>query len=242
MKSLWDLVRYLNKYIDTAAPWTLFKNQDLIRLGTVIYVILEGMRKVAVHLWPVMPSTSETMLAQLGVKFSLEGADLEAETSSWFGLAPGTAVAERSNLFPRQDLESRGERPAVSRKVKTPKEAESGPKIEMACPECIEFEDFAKVDLRVGTVLAVEQHPEADRLLILKVDTGEEDLRQVVAGIAEHWSPEALLGRQVVVVANLKPRKLRGQVSQGMVLALKQEGGMQLLVPSAIVKNGSKVS
>lgn len=94
----------------------------------------------------------------------------------------------------------------------------------------------------MGTVLAVEQHPEADRLLILKVDTGEEDLRQVVAGIAEHWSPEALLGRQVVVVANLKPRKLRGQVSQGMVLALKQEGGMQLLVPSAIVKNGSKVS
>lgn len=121
MKSLWDLVRYLNKYIDTAAPWTLFKNQDLIRLGTVIYVILEGMRKVAVHLWPVMPSTSETMLAQLGVKFSLEGADLEAETSSWFGLAPGTAVAERSNLFPRQDLESRGKGPLCPGRSRRPR-------------------------------------------------------------------------------------------------------------------------
>ncbi|MGE4441919.1 MAG: methionine--tRNA ligase, partial [Desulfomicrobium sp.] len=79
LKSLWELVRHLNKYIDSSAPWALYKNKDMNRLGTVIYVILEGMRKVAVHLWPVMPSTSETMLAQLGAKFSLEGTDLEAE-------------------------------------------------------------------------------------------------------------------------------------------------------------------
>ena len=242
LKSLWELIRHLNKYIDSSAPWTLYKNGDMNRLGTVIYVILEGMRKVALHLWPVMPSTSETMLTQLGIKFALEGVDLDAETSSWFGLAPGTAVAERSNLFPRQDLEPREEKSAEPKKAKAPKEAKPGPKIEMACPECIEFEDFAKVDLRVGTVLEVAPHPEADRLLVLKVDAGEESPRQVVAGIAEFWKPEDLVGRQVVVVFNLKPRKLRGMVSQGMVLAVKKEGGLALLGPSSGVVNGSKVS
>ena len=242
MRSLWELVRHLNKYIDSSAPWTLFKSGDLNRLGTVMYVILEGMRKVAVHLWPVMPTTSETMLLQLGVKFGLEGVDLEAEITSWFGLAPGTLVAERSNLFPRQDLAPREEKPAEPKKVKAPKDSKSEPKIEMACPECIEFEDFAKVDLRVGTVLSAEPHPEADRLLVLKVDAGEENPRQVVAGIAEFWKPQELIGRQVVVVANLKPRKLRGSVSQGMVLAVKKEGGLALLGPSCEVANGSKAS
>jgi methionyl-tRNA synthetase len=240
LKSLWELVRHLNKYIDSSAPWTLYKNKDLSRLGTVIYVILEGMRKVAVHLWPVMPSTSETMLIQLGTKFSLEGTDLEAETSSWFGLAPGTPVAERSNLFPRQDLAPKEEKAAETKKAK-PEKAPAA-KIDMACPDCIEFEDFAKVDLRVGTVLEATPHPEADRLLVLKIDAGEDSPRQVVAGIAEFFSPEELVGRQVVVVFNLKPRKLRGMVSQGMVLAVKKEGGLALLGPSSEVANGGKVS
>jgi methionyl-tRNA synthetase len=242
LKSLWELVRHLNKYIDSSAPWTLYKNKDMNRLGTVLYVILEGMRKVAVHLWPVMPSTSETMLTQLGVKFSIEGTDLEAETSSWFGLAPGTPVAERSNLFPRQDLEQREEKAAEPKKAKPAKDSKPEAKIEMACPDCIEFEDFAKVDLRVGTVLEATPHPEADRLLVLKIDTADETPRQVVAGIAEFFKPEELVGRQVVVVANLKPRKLRGLVSQGMVLAVKKEGGLALLGPSSEVSNGGKVS
>jgi methionyl-tRNA synthetase len=242
LKSLWELVRHLNKYIDSSAPWTLYKNKDMNRLGTVLYVILEGMRKVAVHLWPVMPSTSETMLAQLGVKFSVEGTDLESEISSWFGLAPGTPVAERSNLFPRQDLEQREEKAAEPKKAKPAKEPKPETKIEMACPDCIEFEDFAKVDLRVGTVLEATPHPEADRLLVLKIDTAEETPRQVVAGIAEFFKPEELVGRQVVVVANLKPRKLRGLVSQGMVLAVKKEGGLALLGPSSEVAKGGKVS
>jgi methionyl-tRNA synthetase len=238
LKSLWELIRHLNKYIDSTAPWTLYKNRDMGRLGTVMYVILEGMRKVAMHLWPVMPETSETMLSQLGVKFSLEGADLETEASSWFGLAPGTRVAERSNLFPRQDLEAKAEKVQESKKAKTGKDSKAA----MACPECIEFEDFAKVELRVATVLEAAPHPEADRLLLLKVDAGEESPRQVVAGIAEFWKPEELVGRQVVVVFNLKPRKLRGEVSQGMILAVKKEGGLALLGPSSDVVNGSRVS
>lgn len=239
LRSLWELVRHLNKYIDTSAPWTLYKERDMLRLGTVLYVILEGLRKLAMHLWPVMPSSSETMLAQLGQKFDLEAVELEAETSSWFGLAPGTAVAERSNLFPRQDA------------VSTPKETPSPPKtvvkeskntVPPAALPNIEYEDFARLDLRVGTVVTATAHPEADRLLVLTLDCGENMPRQVVAGIAESWAPEALIGRQVVVVANLKPRKLRGLVSQGMVLAVKQADDLALLGPSTAVENGSKVS
>lgn len=229
LRSLWDLIRHLNKYIDSAAPWTLYKNGDSTRLGTVMYVVLEGMRKVALHLWPVMPSASEAMLAQLGVKFSLDDADLEGEASSWFGLPPGTAVAEKSNLFPRQ------EKDAI--KIQPSPEATAP-----ADTPLIEFEDFARIDLRVGTVLAAKAHPAADRLLVLEIDAGEEEPRQIVAGLAEFWKPEELAGRQVVMVANLKPRKLRGVVSQGMVLAVKQENGLQLLTPTGRVANGGKVS
>lgn len=243
IKSLWELIRFLNKYIDSSAPWTLYKNQNLVRLGTVLYVILEGMRKIAVHLWPIMPSTAETMLNQLGGAFDLAGVDLEAEVTSWFGLQPGTMVADRSNLFPRQDLEPKAEKPVEPKKAKEPKAPkEQAPQPVLACPQCIEFEDFAKVDLRVATVLSVDKHPEADRLLILKLDAGEDMPRQVVSGIAEFWTPEDLVGRQVVVVANLKPRKLRGQVSQGMILAVKKDGGLALLGPSSEVASGGKVS
>jgi methionyl-tRNA synthetase len=242
LKSLWDLIRHLNKYIDSTAPWTLYKNQDLIRLGTVIYIVLEGLRKVAVHLWPIMPTVSEVMHEQLGTKFILENVDLETEMASWYGLVPGTIVANQSNLFPRQELEKPEDKPKTPSKPKTAPKPPAPSQPDMACPECIDFEDFTKIDLRVGTVISVEPHPQADRLLVLKVDTGEDTLRQVVAGIAEFWSPENLVNRQVIVVANLKPRKLRGLVSQGMILAVKQEGGLQLLTPSASVLNGSKVS
>lgn len=242
LKSLWDLIRHLNKYIDSTAPWTLYKNQDLVRLGTVIYIVLEGLRKVATHLWPVMPTISEAMHEQLGTKFILENVDLETEMASWYGLVPGTIVADRSNLFPRQEIEAQEVTTKTPSKVKAAPKPQRPSQPDMACPECIDFEDFAKIDLRVGTVLSVEPHPQADRLLVLKVDTGEDDLRQIVAGIAEFWSPENLTGRQVVVIANLRPRKLRGMVSQGMILAVKQEKGVQLLTPSATVINGSKVS
>ncbi|NLY40869.1 MAG: methionine--tRNA ligase [Desulfovibrionales bacterium] len=242
LKSLWDLVRHLNKYIDLSAPWTLYKNQELTRLGTVLYVILEGMRKIALHLWPVMPSTSEAMLAQLGVRFDIQTVDLAAEVSSWYGLVPGTVVAERSNLFPRQDLDLQDTAAPAAKKTKDAPAKPAPAKPADASPQLIEFEDFAKLDLRVGTVMAAEKHPEADRLLVLRIDTGEPELRQVVAGIAEFWSADTLVGRQVVVVANLKPRKLRGLMSQGMVLAVKQDAGLALLGPSAAVPDGSKVS
>lgn len=235
LEGLWELVRGLNKYIDTTAPWTLFKNKEMSRLGTVIYVLLENMRKIAVHLWPVMPEASERMLEQLGIQFDPRKVALRKEPEVWGLLESGITVAKTSNLFPRVELaEPMPPKPGKAKKGKSAEKATS--------EGFIEFEDFQKLDLRVGTVLNVEKHPDADRLLLVRVDVGEDDPRQVVAGLAEFFAPDDLVGRQVVLVANLKPRKLRKQLSQGMILAVKTDKGMELLHPSGEVLPGSKVS
>ena len=238
LEGLWELVRGLNKYIDETAPWTLFKEENTGRLATVIYVLLENMRKIAVHLWPVMPEASEKMLEQLGIAFDPEKVNLPKELDVWGLLESDITVAKTSNLFPRVDLPAEE---APEKPVKKAKKPAKKDKADEPVPE-IEFEDFQKLDLRVGTVKAVEKHPDADRLLLVKVDTGDKDLRQVVAGLADYFQPDDLVGKQVVVVANLKPRKLRKQLSQGMVLAVKTDKGMELLTPSGEVAPGSKVS
>lgn len=241
LEGLWELVRGLNKYIDTTAPWALFKEKNMDRLSTVMYVLLENMRKIAVHVWPVIPEASEEMLEQLGIQFDPRKFVLTKEPDVWGLLESGTEVAKSSNLFPRVELPE--PQPVAKngngKAVKTSDGKKAGKE---EGDEFIEFEDFQKLDLRVGTVLTVERHPDADRLLLVRVDLGEDEPRQVVAGLAEFFSPEDLEGRQVVVVANLKPRKLRKQVSQGMILAIKTEEGVELLTSSAEVINGSKVS
>ncbi|WP_415712816.1 methionine--tRNA ligase [Maridesulfovibrio sp.] len=239
LEGLWELVRGLNKYIDTTQPWTLYKEEKMSRLGTVMYVLLENMRKIAVHLWPIMPEASEKMLEQLGIKFSPEKVNLQGEIDVWGLLDPGTEVAKKSNLFPRVELPKEEPAPKKKEAKKSKKQAEQAKE---EIPGVIEFPDFQKVDMRVGTVLSVAKHPDADKLLIVKIDTGDDEPRQVVAGLAEFFKPEELEGRQVVVVVNLKPRKLRGEVSQGMILAVRNGEDMQLLSVSAPVANGCKVS
>lgn len=239
IEGLWELVRGLNKYIDVTQPWTLFKENRMDRLGTVMYVLLENMRKIAVHLWPVMPEASEKMLEQLGIIFAPEKVNLQGEIDVWGLLESGTEVAKKSNLFPRVDL-PKSEEPAPKKKEKT--SAKKTKEVKTEIPGVIEFPDFQKVDMRVGTVLSVAKHPDADKLLLVKIDTGDEEPRQVVAGLAEFFTPEELEGRQVVVVTNLKPRKLRGEVSQGMILAVRNGEEMQLLTVTAPVGNGCKVS
>jgi len=244
LEGLWELVRGLNKYIDATAPWTLFKEENTGRLSTVIYVLLENMRKIAVHLWPVMPEASEKMLSQLGITFDPEKVNLPKELDVWGLLESGDTVAETSNLFPRVDLpEPKPEdcKPQAEKSKGKAKKCKKA-KEEKCGTEFIDFEDFQKLDLRVGTVKEVEKHPDADRLLLVRVDTGEEELRQVVAGIADSFAPDDLVDKQVVIVANLKPRKLRKQLSQGMILAVKSGDGLELLTPSGAVDPGSKVS
>ena len=242
LEGLWELVRGLNKYIDTVQPWALFKNKDKKRLSTVMYIMLENMRKIAVHLWPVMPEASVLMLDQLGIGFDPHKVDLSKELDVWGVLDSGAVVAETSNLFPRVDRREEPAEESLQKKTKSNGKAPVEPVAENTTA-FVEFEDFQKVDLRVGHVVQVDCHPDADRLLLVKVDLGEQNgPRQVVAGLADFFQPEDLTGRQVVVVANLKPRKLRKQLSEGMILAVKTENGMELLTASGEVAGGSKVS
>ncbi|WP_291329899.1 methionine--tRNA ligase [Desulfovibrio sp. UCD-KL4C] len=240
LEALWELVRGLNKYIDTTQPWTLYKEENTSRLGTVIYVLLENMRKIAVHLWPVMPEASEKMLAELGITFRPEKINLQGEVDVWGLLEHGSEVTKSSNLFPRVEFEKTPpvEKKKSAKASKKSKELKTKTEVEGV----IEFPDFQKVDMRIGTVLSVSKHPDADKLLIVKIDTGDDKPRQVVAGLAEFFSPEELEGKQVVVVTNLKPRKLRGEVSEGMILAVRNGDGMELLTVTAGVANGCKVS
>jgi len=243
LESLWTLVRALNKYVDASQPWTLFKHERREELGTVMYTLLEAMRKVAVHLWPVMPEESEAMLAQLGERRPAEQwRHLADELLHWGLLAPGTEVAWASNLFPRIELKASATAPVLAGAVAQGQVAEPSALPPRAVAELLEFTDFQRLDLRVGTVVSAEPVKGADKLLHLHVDLGEDQARSIVAGIAQYWPPEALVGRQVVVVVNLKPRKLRGALSQGMVLAVHAPEGLRLLAPSDQVPPGSKVS
>ena len=263
LDALWELVRALNKYVDVQAPWALFKAGNMDRLTVVLRLMLECMRKVAVWLWPVMPGTAAAMLEQLGQplpaseRFGSAPAPERAEALRWDELTPGAALAPSSNLFPRLEApaeqKEQGEDRAAGKgkagrekagQGKSGRENNAG-KACAASPETpgeASFADFQKIDLRVGTIVAAEKHPDADKLLCFQVDLGEEAPRQILSGIAEHFTPEELVGRQVCVVANLAPRKIRGRVSQGMILTAEHEGGLSLLAPGGLVPGGSRIS
>ena len=247
LESLWEFVRGVNRYIDGMAPWALNKEGRTDRLQTVMAVVLTALRRIALTVWPVMPEAGEKMLTQLGLDLDPRQADIRDEGRNWPMLAPGTQVAKTSNLFPRQELDMKAAEAEVGTdKPKKEKDTQSCKKEKegqsTSEQEEIEFSDFQKLDLRVGTVIQAEAVPKADKLLKLVVDLGEDGHRQIVAGLAQEFSPADLPGRQVVVVKNLKARKMRGVVSQGMVLAVHDAKGLRLLGPETEVAVGSRVS
>lgn len=259
LDSLWDLVRAMNKYVDTQAPWVLAKQGNMERLASVMYTMLELMRKIALHVWPVMPTAAGAMLEQLGVDFdAIPTSNLAAEAESWGGLQPGSTVAGASNLFPRIDV-PKAEAAAKPKKEKGDKKAKteaatpaaqagqtgaasSAPAASACVATNITFDEFKKVDLRVGTVVKAEKHPNADRILRLEIDLGEGAPRQILSGLAEHFKPEEVQGKQVCVVMNLAPRTIRGLESHGMVLTAEHDGKLQLLTVTAPVANGSSIA
>ena len=260
LEALWELIRALNKYVDTAAPWALAKEKDTERLGTVLYTLLECMRKVALHLLPVLPDKASSMLEQLGLQgphdVATPGAGVLPQELQSFGLLrPGSEVASASNLFPRIDFAEKKAAAATSEAATAAKsDAATAARPEVAAagtgkgapladaPAVIDFADFQKLDLRIGKVVACDRHPNADKLLRVLVDIGEEQPRQVLSGIAEFYEPESLVGRQVTLVVNLAPRKIRGLESRGMLLTAASENGLELLSVQAEVAPGSKVS
>jgi methionyl-tRNA synthetase len=220
-------VRAANKYVSDEAPWNLAKEPaHAERLGTVLRTCLEAPRCASVLLSPVMPDKMRELRAQLGVAGAPGGLD---EARSWEELQTGAVLAAGEPLFPRIDLE------ALAREIEAPTGKPLVHKDEIG------IDDFAKVELRLGTVTHAEPHPKADKLLVLTVSLGSET-RTVVSGIRAHYAPDDLVGKRVVIVANLKPAKLRGVSSQGMILAAEDESGRLAVVTlDADLADGSEV-
>ena len=237
LEHIFELIGRANKYIDETTPWILAKDEEKKeRLGTVLYNLVESLRFSSVLLSAFLPSTSEKIDAQLNITTksfeSLSGFD---------GTTPGTKVSKGEALFPRIDVEKKLEELEALRlaaiEANKPKEEYKMQPIK----EEITIDDFSKIDLRVVKVLACEPIKGAKKLLKLKVDLNGEE-RQVVSGIAVHYKPEELVGKYVVLVANLKPVKLRGELSQGMILAASTDDDSILtLVNPGELPTGSQV-
>ena len=245
LADLWTLVSRTNKYIDETQPWVLAKEEaDKPKLGSVMRNLAESLHQIAVMLQPFMTTTPKRMMEQLG----LDDKFLAWDTIETFGntIPANIKVVEKGiPIFPRLENEveiayireeMRGSvKTSQEEEVKSETKSDGNPEI----PE-ITIDDFMKIDLRVATVTACETVPKADKLLKLQVDLGYEQ-RQVVSGIAKFYSPDELVGQKVIVVANLKPVKLRGELSQGMILAGEKDGILKLATVDSKLENGAKV-
>lgn len=208
--AVWAFVSRMNKYIDTTAPWNLAKDEaNHGALGWVLYNLLEGLRTVAGLIFPVMPQTSAKMLAALGVPLPENGFFSLDQLREWGQIQPGITLSKPEILFPRIDVKAGTPKPQAKA---------SSPKFKPPLKDEITIDDVAKLDLRCATILSAAKIEKSDRLLKLEVDLGAQT-RQVVAGIAKSYAPQDLVGKQVIVVANLKEARLMGEISQGMILA-----------------------
>ncbi|MDY4542281.1 MAG: methionine--tRNA ligase, partial [Candidatus Ventricola sp.] len=250
---IWKLIGECNKYIDLTMPWVLAKNEaDRPRLGTVLYVLLECTRIVAVLIAPTMPRTPERIFAQIGV--TDENQKTWESVKTFGGVKPGSTVKKGEALFPRIDVEKElalleAERLAAvaeAEKKAAGKEELPAPKDEektvFTQKDLCQFDDFEKVQLVVAKVLACEKVPKADKLLksVLKVGDTE---RVVVSGIAKFYTPEEMVGKKVVLLANLAPRKIRGVESHGMLLcaANADESKLSLLTVDSDMEDGCEI-
>lgn len=232
LDEIWQLLRRSNKYIDETLPWNLAKNpDDRERLGTVLYNLLEAIRFSGVLLKSFIPNTAAKILDQINASVTT----LES-LGTFDGTVIGDPVGTAEVLFARMDeAKKMVEIDAVKAKYIT---MEEEPEVLEVKPE-VTIDDFAKLDLKVATVISAEKHPKADKLLVLQLQVGPEK-RQVVSGIAGAYKPEELVGQNVILVANLKPVQLRGIESQGMILAATKDDILKLV--TADIKNGSQVS
>ena len=215
--AVWGLIGKTNKYIDTMKPWAMAQS-GTERLGTVLDHVLEVIRIVSVLLWPVMPQTAEKIQHQLGLGTVGKRLDFE-DARQWGKTERVRPVAKAPALFPRVQLEKLQEAAST--------------------PDLVSLEEFQRFDIRVGIIKQAEPIAGSDKLLKLTVDIGEE--RTIVAGLAPDYRPEELRGKQVIVLANLKPIRLRGIESQGMVLAAEDKAGVHIVVTDGESKPGSAV-
>ena len=225
LMAIWEFINITNKYIVEREPWTLAKDPaNRERLETILYNLLESLRVIAVLIAPFMPGSAKKIMEQIGIG-DTAGQNFDS-IRSWGGLRPGSALSRGEALFPRVEFKK--------------EEKMEDKKPEMAALKAeISYEDFEKIDLRVAKVLAAEAVPKSSKLLKLKIDIGEE--RTIVAGMGKDYKPEEIVGKSIVVVVNLKPTKLMGVESRGMLLATDTEAGLTLVSFDRDPKTGAKV-
>ncbi|WP_323680843.1 methionine--tRNA ligase [Listeria welshimeri] len=241
LNQLWSLISRTNKYIDETAPWTLAKEEDKrTELASVMTHLAENLRIIAVLLQPFLTRTSGEIFLQLGLQ--------EENLKKWdsiygYGEIPaGTTVVKKGTpIFPRLDAEVEVTYIQDEMKGSAPAPAEEVAEVVALETPQIGIEDFDKIDLRVAEVKQVEKVKKADKLLCFQLDLGEGKLRQVLSGIAEFYEPEDLIGKKVIVVSNLKPVKLRGLMSEGMILSGEKDGKLSVIEASNTLPNGAKV-
>lgn len=237
LASIWQYVSRTNKYIDETQPWALAKDENKrAELASVMTHLAESIRHIAVLLQPFLTRTPEKIFAQIGVK---EDVLKTWESTTRFNmLKEGTKVEKGEPMFPRLDREE--EVAFIKEQMQGSAPKEEKPVVKEEPSEEIIIDDFMKVELRVAQVTQVEPVKKADKLLKLQLDLGYEK-RQVVSGIAKFYKPEELVGRKVICVTNLKPVKLRGELSQGMILAGEDENGLSLASVDQNLANGTKI-
>ncbi|MBU8881428.1 methionine--tRNA ligase [Bacillus sp. FJAT-29790] len=239
LTAVWQLVSKTNKYIDETQPWALAKDEAKNgELGNVMVHLAESLRRIAILLQPFLTRAPKEIFTQLNVN--------EDDLTSWeslegFGRIPeGTKIAKGNPIFPRLDLEEEIDFIKTKMQGSAPKQDEKKAAEEKPESEEITIDDFMKVDLRVAEVIHAEPVKKADKLLKLQLDLGYEK-RQVVSGIAQFYKPEELVGRKLICVTNLKPVKLRGELSEGMILAGSKDGSLSLATIAESLPLGARV-
>ena len=220
MVATWEFINQMNKYIDVTAPWSLAKSKaSRPQLEVVLYNLLEGLRVIAGLIYPVMPDTAAIMIYHLGL--DAEEAFYKIERiKAWKTLTPGIQLPKTKTLFPRIEIKKKEPNATMN---------DQPDSLDQPIKSEISIDNFGTIDLRIATIIKAEAIARAKKLLKLEVDMGEATPRTLVAGIAESYQPESLVGKQVVVVANLKPAKLMGVRSQGMVLAASADNKTAVL-------------
>ncbi|MHB8062294.1 MAG: methionine--tRNA ligase, partial [Ruminiclostridium sp.] len=252
LSEIWKIISRSNKYIDETMPWVLAKDEsNSARLAQVMYNLVESLRIIAILIQPFMPETPEKIWNQLGI----DNKNLvEWDKSKEWGLYPsGTCVKRGDVIFPRIDIKKELEEIEkmslenipIEKDEKTKDAAKESVKADALVDNetdanLITIDDFSKVDLRVAKVIEAEKVEKADKLLKMKLQVGEET-RQVVSGIAKYYTPEEMVGKTLILVANLKPAKLRGIESQGMILAATNENGLSLVTVDKDLGSGAHV-
>lgn len=230
LEAIWKFISRLNKYIDETAPWTLAKDEaNKDRLAVVMNHLIDGLYKAAVMVYPYMPTSAQKIWNQLGENRDIHTAKVE-EIMGWNLLKEGHVLGNAEPIFPRLDLE------VLEESKKDPMQVDENMEVENP----IDITDFDKVNIQVVEILEAGKVKGADKLLKFKVNVGDH-VRQILSGIAKYYpEPEKLVGKKVLAITNLKPRKMRGEISQGMLLSTEDKNGLRLVEVNTAVENGSK--